>query len=480
MIKNNILVVDDEEIIRDSLSEWLSDSGYGVMTVPDGASALEIIKRKNVDMMIADLKMPVMDGIELIKKAREIDPTLPVVIMTAYGTVASAIEAMKAGAYDYMEKPFCPERVEIIIKNLLAHQNVVKENIALKEGNIALKKELGRKFQFEELVGKSHKMQELFELIRTVAKSNATILIQGETGTGKELVAKAIHAESLRHKGPFVSLNCAALPESLLESELFGHEKGSFTGAIAQKKGKFELAHMGTIFLDEIGDISPNIQVHLLRVIQEREFSRVGGNELIKVDVRIITSTNRDLKKRIEEGKFREDLFYRFNVVPLQIPPLRERTEDIPLLARYFLRKYNTENNKNIRDFSPEAIDFFMKYLWPGNVRELENVIEHSVVVSQSDLIIIDNLPPLMKKVLTFLNDTAGQVQNAGIKSNDPDGIGAGLPALKLRQVNKSLKESEKLHILEVLEETDWNYTHAAKILGISRSTFRLGQMTYF
>ncbi|MFH1230313.1 MAG: sigma-54 dependent transcriptional regulator, partial [Planctomycetota bacterium] len=366
-------------------------------------------------------------------------PTIVVIIMTAYGTIASAIESIKSGAYDYLEKPFCPERVEFLIKNIVAHQSVVKENVALR-------KELAKKYQFEELVGKSPKIQQVFDLIRTVAKSNATVLIQGETGTGKELVAKAVHAESMRHTEPFISLNCAALPESLLESELFGHEKGSFTGAIAQKKGKFELAHGGSIFLDEIGDISPNIQVHLLRVLQEKEFSRVGGNEIIKVDVRIITSTNRDLKKRVEEGNFREDLYYRLNVIPINIPSLRERTEDIPLLAHYFLKKYNTENNKNIRDFFPTVMDFFMKYNWPGNVRELENAIEYSVVLVQGNLIQLEQLPPALKKFYSReIIPSTGNI--------------------------RTLEEVEKQYIIKILEETNWNYTHTAKTLSISRST---------
>ena len=443
MKKGKILVVDDEEIIRDSLAEWLVDAGYEPLTAPDGLQALEVIRKADVDIMLADLKMPGIDGIELIKRARQIRPDLPAIIMTAYGTVSSAIEAMKAGAYDFMEKPFCPERVEILLTNLMSHQTVLKENIALK-------RELERKFQFEDLIGKGHRMQQLFELIRTVAKSNATILIQGETGTGKELVARAVHAESLRHKGPFVSLNCAALPETLLESELFGHEKGSFTGAIAQKKGKFELAHNGTIFLDEIGDISPNVQLHLLRVIQEKEFTRVGGNETIKVDARVVTSTNRDLQKRVAEGQFREDLYYRLNVVVIQLPPLRERTEDIPFLARYFLRKYNQENRKDIRDFSPEVLEFLMKHPWPGNVRELENAVEHSVVVAQGDTIKMEFLPAALRKMPARMIDSGGP---------SPTGN------------NNTLDEIEKQHILNVLAETDWNHTQAAQKLGISRST---------
>lgn len=447
MMKSKILVVDDEEVIRTSFSEWLTEVGYEVLTAPGGQEALDIIKQGEIDVLLADLKMPLMDGILLMKKVKEFDPNLPVVIMTAYGSIASAIEAMKAGAYDYLEKPFCPERVEIMIKNLMAHQIILKENVALR-------KELSKKYQFEDLIGKSPKMQQVFELIRTVAKSNATVLIEGETGTGKELVAKALHAEGQRSKGPFVSLNCAALPEGLLESELFGHEKGAFTGAIAQKKGKFEYANGGTIFLDEIGDISPNTQVRLLRVLQEREFNRVGGNEIIKVDVRVITSSNRDLKKRVEEGEFREDLYYRLHVVPIGVPPLRERTEDIPILAHYFLKKYNTENNKNIREFAPEVLEIFMEYTWPGNVRELENAIEYSVVLSHEDVIQLGHLPPALKK--TCLAESTGVSQDI-----------------------KALREVERQHIIKILEETNWNLTHTAKTLGISRSTLHLKLKEY-
>ena len=438
MEKYKILVVDDEEVIRNSLAEWLSDTGYESFIASDGPQALKIIQDTDIDIMLCDLKMPGMDGMEVMKQAQKINPDLAVIIMTAYGTIASAIDAIKAGAYDYLEKPFCPERVEVLIKNIMTHKNVVKENIALR-------KELTKKYQFEELVGKSPKMQAVFDLIKTVARSNATVLILGETGTGKELVAKAVHAESLRHKGPFVSLNCAALPESLLESELFGHEKGSFTGAIAQKKGKFELAHGGTIFLDEIGDISPNVQVHLLRVLQEKELNRVGGNEIVKVDVRVVTSTNRDLKKRVDEGKFREDLFYRLNVVPIYVPPLRERPDDIPILARYFLKKFNTENNKDIRDFSPEVLDYFMKYPWTGNVRELENAIEYSVVLCRNEIIKPEHLPPLLKERQICEPSAASE--------------------------KISLKDTEKEQIIKVLDETEWNYTRTAKTLGISRST---------
>ncbi len=437
MQKHKILVVDDEEVVRESLAEWLTDAGHEIITAPDATRALEIMKNNEFDILIADLKMPKIDGIELMKRAKAIYPHLPVIIMTAYASVETAVMAMKEGAYDYLEKPFCPERVEMLIQKLLAYQDVIKENIVLK-------KQLEKRFQFEELIGKSHKMEQVFELIRTVAKSNATILIQGETGTGKELVARAIHAASNRHQCPFIPINCSNIPETLLESELFGHEKGAFTGAVAQKKGKFEIAHKGSFFLDEIGDISPNIQLHLLRAIEQKEFTRVGGNDVIKVDVRIISATNRDLKKRVESEKFREDLFYRLNVVHIQLPPLRERTEDIPVMAHYFLRKFNKENNKNITGFSGEVMDLFMNYKWPGNVRELENTVEHSVVVSNKELIGLSDLPALLR----------GQ---AG-KGNDSSS-------------NKTLDDLAKEHIVKVLEANGWNRAKAARILGIERAT---------
>jgi two-component system response regulator AtoC len=438
MEKHKILVVDDESVVRESLSEWLTDAGYEVLTASDSISALKLIQNNKIDILVADLKMPQIDGIELMKRAKKIDPNLPVIIMTAYASIESAVLATKEGAYDYLEKPFCPERVEILIQKLLAHQDVIKENIALK-------RKLEKRFQFSDLIGKSHKMEQVFELIRTVAKSNATVLIQGETGTGKELVARAIHAASNRKSGPFIPVNCANLPETLLESELFGHEKGSFTGAIAQKKGKFEIAHQGSLLLDEIGDVSLNFQLHLLRVIERKEFTRVGGNQVIKVDVRIISSTNKDLKKAIEQKQFREDLYYRLNVVTIHLPPLRERTEDIPVLAQYFLRKYNTENNKNIIGFSPKVMEFFMNYRWPGNVRELENAIEHSLVVAKDELIQLDNLPVLIRK--------------SSAKEAFP------------LTTDKTLAELEKEYIIKVLKENNGNRARTARILGIERTT---------
>ena len=434
MKKVKVLVVDDEAIVRESLSDWLKEAGYQVFTAGNGYEALELIEKEKPSVMIADLVMPGMDGIELMKKAKERQPGLEVVIITAYASIPTAITAMKEGAYDYIEKPFCPERAELLVKKLAEHQNLVEENLSLRQ-------KLEEHYRFENIIAKSSKMQRVIEIIKVVAKSNATVLITGESGTGKELVARAIHAQSHRSSKPFIAVSCAALPESLLESELFGHEKGSFTGAYAQKKGKFEFADGGTLFLDEIGEMSANIQVHLLRVLEEKEFSRVGGNEPVKVDVRVISATNKDLKQAIEKQEFREDLYYRLNVVNIELPPLRDRREDVPLLAEHFLSKFAMENRKDISGFSPEAVEFLLDYSWPGNVRELENAIERAVILARDSLITIDDLP----------RENLSSAYSAAPKKN--------------------LKEVEEEHILNVLRKTGGNYSEAARILGISRMT---------
>ena len=432
--KAKILVVDDEAIVRESLRDWLSDCGYQIFTAENGHQALEIIERERLSIVITDLVMPEMDGIELMKRAKDIIPNIEVIIITAYGSITTAIAAMKEGAYDYIEKPFCPERAELLVQKLVEHQGLIEENISLHQ-------KLEERYRFENIIAKSPKMQQVIEVIKIVAKSNATVLIMGDSGTGKELVARAIHAQSHRRGKPFIAVSCAALPESLLESELFGHEKGSFTGAYAQKKGKFEIANRGTLFLDEIGEMSANIQVHLLRVLEEKEFTRVGGNELIKVDVRVVSATNKDIRKAVASGQFREDVYYRLNVVTIELPPLRERKEDIPLLAQHFLKKFAMENQKEIAGFSPDVTDFLLKYEWPGNVRELENAIERAVILAQNSNIEVTDLPH----------------QN--------------LPLARSASPGKMLKEAEKNHILNILTETEGNYSEAARILGISRMT---------
>ena len=432
MKKTKLLIVDDEDIVRESLSDWLSTIGYKVLTAKCGEEALRIIKQKKVKIMVADLIMPGMNGIELMKKARTIVPTMSTIIITAHGTIQTAIAAIREGAYDYIEKPFCPEKVELIIRNLVEHHNLLEENITLR-------RKIEDRHSFEGIIAKSPKMIKIFELIKTVAPTSATVLITGDSGTGKEIVARAIHRQSPRHNKPFIVTSCAALPETLLESELFGYEKGSFTGAVERRKGKFEAADKGTLFLDEIGEIDANTQVHLLRAIEEKKITRVGGNEETEVDVRIITATNRNLKTITEQGKFREDLYYRLNVVTIDLPGLRYRREDILPLAEHFLKKYTRENNKPAKSFSPEAVEFMLNYHWPGNVRELENVVERGVILAKDKFITLAEFPQELTR--------PGLVEG------------------------RTLEALERNQILKVLEETAGNIARTAKILGIHRMT---------
>ena len=427
-----ILIVDDENIVRESLRDWLCAVGYDVFTAASGEEALPIIKDKKISIMVTDLVMPGMDGIELMKASKKIVPSMDAVIITAHATIQSAIDAIREGAYDYIEKPFCREKVEHLIHNLVEHQALIKENIYLRQ-------KIKDRFQFGGIIAKSPKMLKIIELVKTVAPTSATVMITGETGTGKEVVARAIHHQSGRRSKPFIATSCAALPESLLESELFGHEKGSFTGAVGQKKGKFEAAHKGTLFLDEIGEINANTQVHLLRALEEKKITRVGGNEEIAVDVRVIAATNKDLKAHVKDGNFREDLYYRLKVVSIELPPLKDRKEDILLLADFFLKKYAEENHKGERELSPEVIEFMLNYSWPGNVRELENMIEHGVILSKDRAISLAELPQ-------------------DIIHPSP------LEERTIEAVTKS-------HILNVLEETDGNISQAAEILGVQRMT---------
>jgi two-component system response regulator AtoC len=432
MRKTKLLIVDDEDIVRESLRDWLSSVGYKVLTAKNGEQALRIIKQKSIKIMIADLIMPGMNGIELMKKARNMVPTISTVIITAHGTIQTAITAMREGAYDYIEKPFCPEKVELIIRNLVEHHNLIEENISLRQ-------KVEDRHNFEGIIAKSPRMTKIFELIKTVAPTNTTILITGESGTGKEVVARAIHHQSQRHSKPFIVTSCAALPETLLESELFGYEKGSFTGAVERRKGKFEAADKGTLFLDEIGEIDANTQVHLLRALEEKKITRIGSNEEIQVDVQIIAATNKNLRTLIEQEKFREDLYYRLNVVTIDLPPLRSRREDILPLAEHFLKKYAKQNNRPVKSFSPEVVEFMLNYDWRGNVRELENMIERGVVLSKDKSITLTEFP----QELTSLAPAEG----------------------------KTLEALEKNHILKVLEETGGNIVRTAKILGIHRMT---------
>jgi len=382
--------------------------------------------------MIADLVMPGMDGIELMREAKKIVPTISTIIVTAHGTIQTAITAMREGAHDYIEKPFCPERVELLINGLVKHQNLIEENRSLRQ-------RLKDRYRFQDIIAKSPKMLSMLELVKTVAPTNATILILGPSGTGKEVIARAIHTQSSRRDKPLIVTSCAALPESLLESELFGHEKGSFTGATERKIGKFEAAHKGTLFLDEIGEINENTQVHLLRALEEKKITRVGGNEEIPVAVRVIAATSQDLKALIEQGRFREDLYYRLNVVTIDLPPLKERREDILPLAEHFLSKYAEENGKALKGFSLDVIDFMLTYHWPGNVREVENMVERGVILAKGETITMAELPRDMVRSTAVEGDTIDVVV--------------------------------RNHILKVLDEAQGNITKAAQILGIGRMT---------
>ncbi|HEX7319247.1 MAG TPA: sigma-54 dependent transcriptional regulator, partial [bacterium] len=435
MAPYKILIVDDEEIMRSSLTDWLKEDGYHVQAVDNGYKALDAVKQEEWDLALVDLKMPGLDGIDVLRKLSEMTPKLPVIIITAYATVDSAVTAIKEGAVDYVVKPFNPGEISLLIAKVLEHQRVVKENVMLR-------KELTRRFRFQDLIGKSDKMLKVFEIVTTVAPSKSTVLIRGESGTGKELIARAIHELSPRRASPFIAAACGAMAESLLEAELFGYEKGAFTGSIAQHKGRIEQANNGTLFLDEIGDISLKTQVDLLRVLQEREFTRLGGSASIKADVRVIAATNKNLEQMIAKGEFRDDLYYRLNVITIELPPLRDRREDIPLLLDYFLEKIKLETGKPMDKISEEAKKILIEYHWPGNVRQLQNALEHAAVVAKGAVIESAHLP-------AFLQQKAA------------DGAAA----------NQSLQDVEKEHIINVLNAHNWNVKKAAEVLGINNIT---------
>ena len=431
--KSRILVVDDEAAVRESLNDWLMEDDYEVGLASSGEVAVSMAQENSWDVILLDLKMPGMDGLETLKRLKKIMPEAEVIMMTAFATIDTAVQAMKEGAFDYLVKPFDPDEIEMHIKKIVAHKELVLENILLRQ-------KLEEKYQYGEIIGKSGTMQEVFGLITRIAPTDSTVLITGESGTGKELIAQAIHGNSSRCYMPFIAVSCGALPDSLLESELFGYEKGAFTGAEHTKKGRFEMADKGTIFLDEIGDISFKTQVDLLRVLQQKEFRRLGGEEVIKVDVRILAATNRDLQKAIRENRFREDLYYRLNVISIHVPPLRERKEDIPLLVETFIRRYCMEMNKEELKIAPTALKLLLDYDWPGNVRELENVIERALVIGQGKEIAADDLPFSRKELVP-------------------------------EKLPKSLKIMEQMHIERILEETDWNISRAARELDIDRQT---------
>jgi DNA-binding NtrC family response regulator len=429
----SILIVDDEFSVRDSLYNWFKTEGYRADTAENGMEALKKLQESLWDIVLVDIKMPGMDGMELQKHIKKIDNTIVVIIITAYATVDTAVEAMKEGAYDYISKPVDPDKLSILIRNAVNQRRLMAENIQLRQKVEELSLQ-------DEIVGGSPQIKKILEMVETVAKTDATVLIRGESGTGKELVAQAIHGKSNRRYFPIISMNCGAFPEGLLESELFGHEKGAFTGAQYKRKGKLEMANGGTIFFDEIGNITAKMQMDLLRVIETKQFTPLGSNKVVNVDFRIIAATNSDLEKKVAEKDFREDLYYRLNVFSIQIPPLRERTADIPLIAQYFLEKYARSMNKNVTDISPEAMKILIQYNWPGNIRELRNTMERAlVVVGKKNRIDSDDLNLLFHS-----------------RTNPP---------------GDSLEEIEKAHIQRILEQSDWNISKSAGTLRIDRVT---------
>ncbi len=440
--KYKVLVVDDDKNIRRMIEIHLKkEKVYEVIHAANGESCLRVLREDLPDLVLLDIQMPGIDGIEALEQIKQQYSRLPVVMMSAHGTIDIAVRSMKLGAYDFITKPFSGDRLLITVKNAI-------ENNELRSEVEKLRQELQEKYQFKKIIGQSGAMQEVFKAVSKVIDSNVTVLLQGESGTGKELIARAIHFESKKRKNkPFIAVNCSALPESLLESELFGHEKGAFTGAAARRIGKFEQADGGTIFLDEIGEMTPATQVKVLRVLQEREFERVGGNELVKVDVRIISATNKDIEESVRKGEFREDLYYRISVFPIKIPPLRERKEDIPLLAEYFMQKYAEREEKEVNSIAPDAMELMMAYHWPGNVRELENAIERAVLLATTSEIVVNDLPPNVRSI-----GERKVVEQSGA-------------------LNSWIEKLEEEALRKALLECEGNVSLTARKLGIGRAT---------
>ncbi|MDM8556168.1 sigma-54 dependent transcriptional regulator [Desulfococcaceae bacterium HSG7] len=433
MSRTKILIVDDELVMRESLGGWLERDGHQVEKAASGEECLEKLAVNRFDILLLDIKMEGMSGLEVLKLVKENDPDVAIIMITAYGSIRSTIEAMKNGAHDYLLKPFDPNELGMVIEKILESQAQARENLYLRERH-------KEQVRFESMIGQSASMRKVFNLIRDVAPMDSTVLITGETGTGKGLAAKAIHTNSPRRDGPFVAVNCGAVPEHLMESELFGHQKGAFTDAKENKKGRLELAHGGTLFLDEIGEISMRMQIDLLRVLEDRVFYRVGGTQPIEADFRVVAATNKNIKEAVKTGEFREDLYYRLNVISFEMPPLRARKEDIPLLANHFLQRFIQETNKSISGISREAMDEMMLHEWPGNIRELENAIERAVVVGKSAKIMDRDLPIF-------------HIQGMAPREDH------------------SLKAVEKAHIMSVLINNDWNIAKSSKILKIDRTT---------
>jgi two-component system response regulator HydG len=445
-IESTILVVDDDSAHRTMLRTLIGGWGYAVTEADDGSTAVEKIKETAFDLVLMDVRMVKVSGLEALETIKALNPSIPVIIMTAFSSVETAVKALKQGAHDYLTKPLDFDKLRLTIDRAMEHTR-------LKEENRLLRETLGQQFDSQNIIGKSSAMLKLLETVSQVAPSEATVLISGDSGTGKELIAGAIHFNSLRKNGPFVKINCAAITETLLESELFGHEKGAFTGADRRKEGRFSQAHGGTLLLDEVSEMSLMMQVKLLRALQEREFNRVGGETTIQIDVRVIAATNKDLKDQINEGAFREDLYYRLNVVELKVPPLSERKEDIPLLARHFLEAFAAKNRKEIKGFTPKAMDNLIHYSWPGNVRELMNAVERAVVLARSSYLDESDFP--------FMRDFFAE-------NNEEDSIS---PEPHILQGEAPLEEIEKAAILKTLDAANGNKSEAARRLGITRKT---------
>jgi len=446
----HVLVVDDEPLIRRSLSEFLTLEGYAASSASNGKDALNLLKKLKADIILSDIQMPDMDGLALLKEIRAHKHLAPVILMTGYGTIDNAVTAIQMGAYDYITKPIIDNEIKIILERLVKEKNILEENFQLK-------KELGenRRNCFHDIVGTDEKMRKIYTLIEAISNTRATVLIHGESGTGKRLIAHAIHKCNENERGkPFIEVSCGALTETLLESELFGHVKDAFTGAIKDKPGRFELANGGTIFLDEIDAFSPALQVKLLRVLQEGEFERVGDNQTIKVDVRVITATNQNLENLIAQNKFRKDLYYRLNIIAIEIPPLRERKKDIPLLVDELIKRHAKQNNKKITGVSDEAMAILAHCDWPGNIRELENVIERATILCKNTIITPEDFPEALNKNSGSVMDIPG---NHGSESNC--------------QLKKALQEPEKDLLVKALESMNWNRNETAKSLGINRTT---------
>jgi two-component system response regulator HydG len=444
-----ILIVDDESAHRQMIRAVLDAEGYAIDEAADGKEAVNCVRKRFYDLILMDIRMSKMSGTEALKEIKRINPGIAVIVMTAYASVSTAVEALKSGAYDYLTKPLDIDELRILVAKALHHQKLEEENINLKQI-------LSSSFNFSSIIGRSSVMAKLLETVALVSPSEATVLITGESGTGKELIANAVHQNSPRKDRPLIKVNCAALPETLLESELFGHEKGAFTGALNRRQGRFQLAHLSSIFLDEISEMSQTTQAKILRVLQEREFEPVGGTQTIRVDVRIIAATNKNIEEEIRAGRFREDLYYRLKVVTVEAPPLRARREDIPILAEFFLKRYAEKNRRLIKGFSPRAMNIMIRHDWPGNVRELENLIERAVILVRGEMITPKELPEdLTPKDLTA-------------SSGSTDAI-----------PGRTLKEVEKEMILRTLDDAGWNRTHAAEILGISRRTLQLKLKEY-